>query len=151
MNDQQDLICPNPSSSDEGLFRVWGRAKKQGAWNSILRENQVKAGTPNPSPKGEGSAGAQKYLQDQKRAKRGSPPTGGAGRGSLTYKERKEMEALEAEIAKLEQEKSELETALCSGTLSVAELTEKSKRLPVLQEELDEKEMRWLELSELES
>ena len=107
--------------------------------------------TPNPSPKGEGSAGAQKYLQDQKRAKRGSPPTGGAGRGSLTYKERKEMEALEAEIAKLEQEKSELETALCSGTLSVAELTEKSKRLPVLQEELDEKEMRWLELSELES
>ena len=69
----------------------------------------------------------------------------------LTYKERREMEALEAEIAALEAEKSALETALCSGTLSVAELTEKSRRLPRLTEELSAKEMRWLELSDLES
>ena len=61
------------------------------------------------------------------------------------------MEALEATIAALEAEKTTLETALCSGTLSVADLTEKSKRLPLLQEELDTAELRWLELSELSS
>ena len=60
------------------------------------------------------------------------------------------METLEAEIASLEAEKTALETALCSGTLSVAELTEKSKRLPLLAQELEDKEMRWLELSEIE-
>ena len=69
----------------------------------------------------------------------------------LTYKERKELEALEASIAALEAEKTALETALCSGTLSVEALTEKSKRLPVLQEELDAAEMRWLELSDIEA
>ena len=68
----------------------------------------------------------------------------------LTYKERLELEQLEQQIATLEQEKAELETALCSGTLSVEELTEKSKRLPQLNEELDEKTFRWLELSEIE-
>jgi ATP-binding cassette subfamily F protein uup len=68
----------------------------------------------------------------------------------LSFKERKEMEQLEADIAALEAEKADIETALCSGTLSVDELTEKSKRLPVLGEELDEKTMRWLELSEIE-
>ena len=61
-----------------------------------------------------------------------------------------EMQALETEIAALEEEKKQIEEALCSGTLSVAELTEKSKRLPVLGDELDEKTMRWLELSEVE-
>ena len=60
------------------------------------------------------------------------------------------MEALEAEIAAHEAEKSALEADLCSGTLSVAELTEKSRRLPRLAEELSDKEMRWLELSEIE-
>ena len=49
----------------------------------------------------------------------------------------------------LEEEQRKLEEDLCSGTLSVEELTEKSKRLPVLKDELDEKTMRWLELSEL--
>ena len=66
----------------------------------------------------------------------------------LTFKERREYEQLEQEIARLEQEKKQIEEALCSGTLSVEELTEKSKRLPRLDEELDEKSMRWLELSE---
>ena len=68
----------------------------------------------------------------------------------LTFKERKEMEQLETEIATLEEEKKTIEEALCSGTLSVDELTEKSKRLPLLNDELDEKSMRWLELSEIE-
>ena len=68
----------------------------------------------------------------------------------LTFKERREMEQLEQEVATLEAEKKQLEEELCSGTLSVEELTTKSKRLPVLNEELDEKSMRWLELSEWE-
>lgn len=68
----------------------------------------------------------------------------------MTFKERKEFEQLEQEIAALEEEKKNIEAALCSGTLGVDELTEKSKRLPVLNDELDEKSMRWLELSEIE-
>ena len=69
----------------------------------------------------------------------------------LSYKERREMEILEKEINALEEEKKTLEEALCSGALSIDELTEKSKRLPVLNDELDEKSMRWLELSEIEN
>ena len=67
----------------------------------------------------------------------------------LSYKEKREMEQLERDIEALEIEQKVLEEALCSGTLSVEELTEKSKRLPVLKDELDEKSMRWLELSEI--
>ena len=59
------------------------------------------------------------------------------------------MEQLERDIAALEVEQKELEEALCSGTLNIDELTEKSKRLPLLQDELDAAEMRWLELSEI--
>ncbi len=70
-------------------------------------------------------------------------------RRRMTYKERLEFEKLEKEIAQLEEEQHLIEDALCSGTLSVDELTEKSKRLPVLQSKLDEKSMRWLELSEI--
>ena len=68
----------------------------------------------------------------------------------LSFKEKQEMERLETEIAALEAEQHELEEALCSGLLSAEELTAKSKRLPQLQEELDEKSMRWLELSCIE-
>ena len=69
----------------------------------------------------------------------------------FTYKEKMEFERLEKEIAALEEEQQLIEEALCSGTLSVEELTEKSKRLPLLKDELDEKSMRWLELSEIEA
>ncbi|MDD6379916.1 MAG: ABC-F family ATP-binding cassette domain-containing protein [Prevotella sp.] len=71
-------------------------------------------------------------------------------RKRMSFKEKREFEQLSKDIKALEEEQKSLEAALCSGTLSVDELTEKSKRLPVLKEELDEKEMRWLELSELE-
>ena len=71
-------------------------------------------------------------------------------RRRMSFKEKREFELLEKEIAALEQEQHQLEEALCSGTLSVEELTEKSKRLPLLKDELDEKSMRWLELSEIE-
>ena len=67
----------------------------------------------------------------------------------LTYKEKTEFEQLGKDIAALESEQAEIEEQLSSGTLSVAEITEKSKRLPVLKDELDEKSMRWLELSEI--
>lgn len=68
----------------------------------------------------------------------------------LTFKERREMEQLEADITRLEAEKSDIETALSSGTTAVDRIVEMSKRLPLLNDELDEKSMRWLELSEIE-
>ena len=67
----------------------------------------------------------------------------------MSFKEKREYEQLSDKIAQLEEEKQQLEEELCSGNLSVDELTEKSKRLPILKEELDELELRWLELSEL--
>ena len=70
-------------------------------------------------------------------------------RRRMTYKEKQEFEALTKEIDALEKEQKLLEEQLCSGTLSVEELTEKSKRLPQIKDELEEKEFRWLELSEL--
>ena len=66
----------------------------------------------------------------------------------LTFKERQEFEQLEKDIEALEQEKTDIESALSSGTASVDEITTMSKRLPLLNDELDEKSMRWLELSE---
>lgn len=71
-------------------------------------------------------------------------------RRRLSYKEKREMEQLEKDIAALEAEKKQIEEALCGGTTSVDEITAMSKRLPVLNDELDEKSMRWLELSEIE-
>ena len=67
----------------------------------------------------------------------------------MSFKEKREYEQLTEKIAQLENEKQQLEEELCSGNLSVEELTEKSKRLPLLKDELDELELRWLELSEL--
>lgn len=67
----------------------------------------------------------------------------------LSFKEKREYEELTDKIAQLEEEKQQLEEELCSGNLSVDELTEKSKRLPILKKELDELELRWLELAEL--
>ena len=69
----------------------------------------------------------------------------------LTFKEKQEFAQLEKDIAALEAEKKKIETALCGGTTSVDEITEMSKRLPLLNDELEEKEMRWLELSEFAS
>lgn len=71
-------------------------------------------------------------------------------RRRMSFKEKYEFQQLSKDIEALEQEQKNIEEALCSGTLSVDELTEKSKRLPILKDELDEKSLRWLELSELE-
>ena len=67
----------------------------------------------------------------------------------MTFKEKQEFASLEQDIARLEQEKADIEARLSSGSISVQEITELSKRLPALTDELDEKSMRWLELSEI--
>ena len=87
--------------------------------------------------------------QDEKKPKRERADYRNEMRRKMTYKEKTEFERLEKEIAALEQEQANLEAALCSGTLSIDELTAKSKRLPEVKDLLDEKEMRWLELSEI--
>lgn len=70
------------------------------------------------------------------------------GKRKMTFKEKREYEQISEKINQLETEQKQLEEELCSGNLSVEELTEKSKRLPILKDELDELELRWLELSE---
>ena len=97
-------------------------------------------------PKGESNL--KKESADKSLTSQPSPLT---TKRKFTYKEKREFEQLEKEIAALEAEQHALEEALCSGTLSVEELTEKSKRLPLLKDELDEKSLRWLELSEIEN
>ena len=90
---------------------------------------------------------------EEKKTKTPPPPHEKAqkeeGARKMSYKEKREFEQLTADIESLELEQQQLEEALCSGMLSIEELTEKSKRLPQLKDELDEKSMRWLELSEL--
>ena len=85
--------------------------------------------------------------------KKSLPPKGsteGTRKPRMTFRERQEFQALEKEIEALEQEKAEIEAALSSGTISTQEIIDMSKRLPVVNEQLDEKSMRWLELSEIE-
>ena len=79
------------------------------------------------------------------------PRTANVSKRKLSYKEKREMEQLESDIAALEAEQKQIEEALCGGSTSVEEITAMSKRLPLLKDELDEKSMRWLELSEIEN
>ena len=94
-------------------------------------------------------------LQREKEAKETPKPVASRNQNTekkrLTYKEKQEFAQLEKDIAALEEEKRQIEAALCGGTISVEEITAMSKRLPELNDELDEKSMRWLELSEFES
>ena len=106
---------------------------------------------PQPLPKGKGAASGSNQSPLVQEEKGEATPQKGKGDTPrrMTYKERREFEQLDADIAALEAEKKQLEEALCSGTLTVEALTAASKRLPLLADELDEKSMRWLELSEL--
>ncbi len=79
-----------------------------------------------------------------------SHPSTLTSKRKLSYKEKREMEQLEKDIAALEAEQKQIEEALCGGVTSIDEITMMSKRLPVLKDELDEKSMRWLELSDIE-
>ena len=100
-------------------------------WCSLKSKNEEKVARK------EGSTGERERRRTEQRRR-------------MTYKERVEYAQLEKDIAELEAERKLIEEQLCSGKLSIDELTEKSKRLPILKEELDNKEMRWLELSEIE-
>lgn len=102
------------------------------AW-SLLQSQDVTKPTPTPAP-------AEKNTRTTPRSDT---------RRKLTYKEKTEFERLDREIAALETEQTQIETLLCSGELSVDQLTEKSIRLSALKAELDEKSLRWLELSEI--
>lgn len=106
-------------------YREWSQMKSKEAKDDI--KNSIKTSKP-----------SHKNHKEEKRRK-------------MSYKEKREYEQLEQEIAKLEAECKRIEQELCSGILSVEELTEKSKKLPLLKDEIDEKSMRWLELSEIES
>lgn len=100
-------------------------------------------------PKTEGE-GAEKIATKPTAKEQPSATQKKEGKRKMTYKEKREYEQLTKELEQLENEQKTLEEALCSGQLSVEELTEKSKRLPEIKDEIDEKEMRWLELAEIE-
>ena len=100
-------------------------------------------------PKTEGE-GAEKKATKPTAKEQPSATQKKEGKRKMTYKEKREYEQLTKELELLENEQKALEEALCSGQLSVEELTEKSKRLPEIKDEIDEKEMRWLELAEIE-
>ncbi len=108
-------------------YREWASSPSS---SSSPSSTSTSSGTSTTSPKGS-------YRHEDRRR--------------LSYKEKREMEQLEKDIEALEQEKKQIEEALCGGTTSVDEITAMSKRLPLLSDELDEKSMRWLELSEIES
>jgi ATP-binding cassette subfamily F protein uup len=90
----------------------------------------------------------QKPAKDESPAKISTSPQAQPSRRRLSYKEKREFELLEKDIAALEDEKRHIEEALSSGEISVEQITKLSKRLPELNDELDEKSMRWLELDE---
>ena len=106
---------------------------------------------PSEPASGVRTGGAGKTNKTSAASSSNTAASDGAGNGKrkLTYKEKRELEQLEKEIEALEAEKKQIEEALCGGTTSVDEITKMSKRLPVLNDELDEKSMRWLELSEI--
>lgn len=105
-------------------------------WSTMKSKEEEAARAPSAKSADEGKAARKDYHNDTRR--------------KMSYKEKREYEQLSADIEKLEAEQKQINNALCGTTLSVEEITTLSKRLPILQEELDEKSMRWLELSELE-
>ncbi len=119
-------------------YRQWQKEQK------AKQQNEQKAKQQNERRQAAIAASQQARSQARSRSTAERPRR-------LSYKERQELVALEQQIAALESEKHQIETSLCSGTLAIDELTRLSKRLPEIVSELDEKEMRWLELSEIEA
>jgi ATP-binding cassette subfamily F protein uup len=112
-------------------YREWERLKNNGDSPPVIRSASHRGDSP------QATSTKPSYRHDDRRR--------------LSYKEKRELEQLEKDIEALEAEKKQIEEALCGGTTSVDEITKLSKRLPVLNGELDEKSMRWLELSEIEN
>ncbi len=94
--------------------------------------------------------GRDEALQDGKATRQPKRDYRNADKRKMTYKEKTEYAQLEKDIAALEEEQRQIEEALCGGTVDIDTITAMSKRLPLLKDELDEKSMRWLELSEIE-
>lgn len=117
-------------------YRDFSKSMEGGVWSDDSNRSEKKASASDISNTAPHTPSSSNSSTSSKR--------------KMTYKEKREFEQLEHDIAALEAEQRALEDALCSGTLSIEELTEKSKRLPLLKDELDEKSMRWLELSEIE-
>ena len=115
-------------------YRDWSRLQEKDEAEKAAAA--AKATTSNSTSTSDGTGTAKRDANFENKRK-------------MSYKEKREYEQLTQEIDKLTEEQKKLEEALCSGTLSVEELTEKSKRLPEIKDELDEKEMRWLELAEM--
>lgn len=119
-------------------YREWQKLEdkksaelKEAAQKATASRNGNNAPTPSPT------------------GKRQRDPNAAPQKRKMTFKEKQEFAQLEKDIEALTAEKESIETALSSGSVSVEQITEMSKRLPILNEELDEKEMRWLELSEI--
>ncbi len=112
-------------------YREWSRMQ---AKDEAEQAKPAKSGNATAESDGAGTAKRDANFENKRK---------------MSYKEKREYEQLTKEIDALTEEKKKLEKELCSGNLSVEELTEKSKRLPEIKDELDEKEMRWLELAEM--
>ncbi len=112
-------------------YREWSRMQ---AKDEAEQAKPVKSGNATAENDGAGTAKRDANFENKRK---------------MSYKEKREYEQLTQEIDALTEEQKKLEEELCSGNLSVEELTEKSKRLPGIKDELDEKEMRWLELAEM--
>ena len=135
------------------VFRGDGEIRDfPGNYTQYRQWQSLKASQQDQTDKSSKACHINKAGQTSKNSEPSKPnqPVDKPSRRKFTYKEKMEFEQLERDITALEAEQHQLEEALCSGTLSVEELTEKSKRLPLLKNELDEKSMRWLELSEIE-
>lgn len=112
-------------------YREWSRMR---AKDEAEQAKPAKSGNATAENDGAGTAKRDANFENKRK---------------MSYKEKREYEQLTQEIDALTEEQKKLEEELCSGNLSVEELTEKSKRLPEIKDELDEKEMRWLELAEM--
>ncbi len=112
-------------------YREWSRMQ---AKDEAEQAKPAKSGNATAESDGAGTAKRDANFENKRK---------------MSYKEKREYEQLTQEIDALTEEQKKLEEELCSGNLSVEELTEKSKRLPEIKDELDEKEMRWLELAEI--
>lgn len=112
-------------------YREWSRMQ---AKDEAEQAKPAKSGNATAENDGAGTAKRDAIFENKRK---------------MSYKEKREYEQLTQEIDALTEEQKKLEEELCSGNLSVEELTEKSKRLPEIKDELDEKEMRWLELAEM--
>lgn len=112
-------------------YREWSRMQ---AKDEAEQAKPAKSGNATTESDGAGTAKRDANFENKRK---------------MSYKEKREYEQLTQEIDALTEEQKKLEEELCNGNLSVEELTEKSKRLPEIKDELDEKEMRWLELAEM--